>query len=98
MREIKIYVYRFDELSKEAQNVAYNDFLCFIEEVAHTPQFCNREYVKKARKKCEELKTPWFFKEYLDEFNRQGIIQELKNNYEFYADGSVYSAIQKLNY
>ena len=90
MREIRVSIYNFYELTEEAQEKAYNDYLSFIEETASV-LFADREDVQKAIAKCEELKTPWFFREHLHEINGENIRKELASEFEFYEDGTVFA-------
>lgn len=90
MREVRMTVYNFYELTEEAQEKAYDDYLSFIEETASV-LFADREDVQKAIAKCEELKTPWFFRQHLHEINGENIKKELANEFEFYEDGTVFA-------
>lgn len=97
MREVRLNIYRFSELTEEAQLKAYNEYLSFIEEAANSVFFKDRSDVQQAIEKCEKMKTPWFFKEYLDEINGEGIRNEIEENYEFYSDGSLFSEFKDSN-
>jgi phosphodiesterase/alkaline phosphatase D-like protein len=84
-------VYKFDELSDKAQTRA------IIDEVNH---FANTidwsceeyipDYVQKAIDKSEEMKTPWFFGDYIYEYGKDMIALQLED-YEFYESGEIHN-------
>lgn len=84
-------VYTFDELSPEAQGKAIGDQIAFELEV--TPYEEMSESMKKAVDKAEKMQTPWFTGEYVWDYCKDEIIENIKlNEYEFTKDGKIFGS------
>jgi len=81
----------FDELDKEAQNMAVMEHVKFLLEIG-----CNDEqpeyFVNIAADNMEKMRTPWFLAETLYFDYRKEIEEEIRvNEYEFFSDGTFFS-------
>ena len=71
--------YEFDELSEEAQNKAISDHINFWMEVREFDEE-NKGNFEKAVDEAEKMKTPWFMGEYIYDYCKNEIIQEIEAN------------------
>ena len=84
-------LYKYRELTDKAKEKAMSDLIELwistipIDTVSH-----NSNYYK-AYKKCEEMRTPWFFGSYVYDYCKNQLEKELKS-LEFLVDGTVYYA------
>jgi hypothetical protein len=82
-------IYQYEELSKEAKEKAIQEHIEFLESIDWSNEEYRPSYIQYAIDKCNELRTPWFFKDYILEDGRDLIEQELQD-YEFYKEGARY--------
>ena len=88
MRIKETKVYKFDELTQEAQDVAINDHINFMLEVTEYEQASDN--FKKAIDTAEAMQTPWFAGSYVYEYCKDEVIENIKiNEYEFTEDGKL---------
>jgi len=81
-------VYEFTELNKDAKMRAINNHINFLlETLPYDEMVIN---MQKACDKAEHMKTPWFVGSYVYEYCLAEIMEELEE-YEFLADGNIYS-------
>lgn len=84
-------IYNFEELNKDAKEKAINDHISFWMET-RTYDEDNKGNFEKACDEAESMNTPWFVGEYIYDYCKDEIIQELKvNNYQFYENGEFYN-------
>lgn len=90
MKEIKVYIYEFEELDADIQQFVIAQY---IEELIEFTDF--EEDIEKdsglyeAYKKCKELKTPWFLSGMIWQNCKEEIIESVKC-YEYYKNGERY--------
>ena len=92
MRTHAIKTYNFDELDGSAQDKALCDHIEFWLDCESEFLYAHNENFKKAVDAAEGMKTPWFTGQYVYEYCKQDIIDEIKiNEYEFYSDGEIFN-------
>lgn len=85
-------IYRFDELSPEAQEKAISDHIEFeIETYGYWQgEKLEDNPIHDSVLKSERLQTPWFLGEIIYEDNKEYIIDTIRaNQYGFFEDGSL---------
>ena len=87
--ETKSYtVYKFDELTKDAQEKAICDFINF--ELKMTPYESLSEAFKRAINAAEKMQTPWFAPSYAYEYAKGEVAETLRiNEYNFTENGDI---------
>lgn len=89
MKSYTVKALSFDELSKAAQDRAISDHIIFLLEVTSYEQ-AEGEF-KRAIDEADRMQAPWFAAEYVRDYCRDEIIESIRTNeYEFYADGSLF--------
>lgn len=83
-------VYSFEELSKESKDKAINWYIQFILEVTDYKQ--GSDNFKKACDKAEKMQTPWFVGEYILEYCKEEILEDLSECY-FHKNGKFYERV-----
>lgn len=87
MRTVRIKIYKFDELSQEAQEQA---LVNFVQMIVSGPITEDDPYYP-AVLEMERMQTPWFLGETLFHDYKNQLIDDLRiNDYDFTADGVVY--------
>lgn len=93
MREIKMTVYNYNELSDEAKQKSLNNLIDWKIEMFNmyygTDYISEENNIYKAYKKTVEMDTPWFFGSYIYEYCKEELEEEL-NMYEYFEDGTIY--------
>ena len=82
MRTIRTKVYRFSELSKEAQTQAINDRINDMVQYEGNDHYENWPEFKRAIDKSESMQTPWFAGSYVYEYCGKEIISMLTEDAE----------------
>lgn len=83
-------VYNFNELSEKAKEKAIINHIEWIAEIGWENEEYRPSYIKEAIDKCEEMKTPWFFGDYIYEFGKDSIELELQDSL-FTEDGELFT-------
>lgn len=87
MKTIRTKVYKFNELSEQAQTKAISDHIDFILQVMNEDS-----YYWQFAQKMEAMQTPWFIGQYINEKARPVVIEDIQaNDYDFFKDGSIYN-------
>ena len=87
--ETKTKVYKFEELTEEAKDKAISDHIEFLIETLLEGEASDN--FKKACKKAEEMRTPWFTGSYVYDYCKEEIIEEIKiNDYDFTEEGKLF--------
>jgi hypothetical protein len=85
MRTIKTKVYKFNELTPQAQEKAICDHINFEIEV-----MTQDSYLWEYALEMERMQTPWFLGEYIYEKAKELIIETIEaNEYEFTENGNL---------
>ena len=84
----KIKLFSFDELSEKAKEKVIAETINFYLEIIPYEDMSGA--MKRACDKAEEMKTPWFAGEYVNEYCREEIIQELRDSGESYTKDGEY--------
>lgn len=84
-------LYKYGELTEEAKDKAMNDLIELWMEIIPIDTVSHNSNYYKAYKKCEEMRTPWFFGSYVYEYCKKQLEKELRS-LEFLIDGTVYYA------
>lgn len=87
MRETKVMVYNYDELSAGIQEDLVQDELKFLIEADFSTIY-DKEF-ERAQAKADEMRTPWFFSYYLYDELKEEIMNRLRKR-EYLSDGSIY--------
>lgn len=88
MRTIKTThtLYKYDELSKEAQGKVIDNIVRFyLEDVPYEEM---SKEMQKAEEKAAELQTPWFVREYMWDYAREEIEEKARSR-EYLRDGTI---------
>ena len=92
MKEItKTYqVYKFNELSPKKQETAICNHIDFWLEITPYDSEHASPNFKKACDEAERMQTPWFVGEYVYDYCKDEIIEEIKlNDYDFFSNGEL---------
>lgn len=90
MRTIRIKLYRFSELSKEAQDKAVNTRINNMIKYEYQDHYENWPEFKRAMDTAEDMKTPWFAGSYVWDYCKDIILEQLNDTYfEFTKDGKL---------
>lgn len=81
-------VYTIDELSKEAQEKAINDYINDLLSIDWSSEEYIPDYIQRAIEKSEEMRTPWFCASYVYEYGLPYILSDLQE-YHFTANGDI---------
>lgn len=87
MREAKVEVFEFDELSETARWRAINGAIQFMLEM---PDENFSVEFRMACSKAESLRTPWFMGEYVWDFCKEEVIS-LCREYDYTSNGHIFS-------
>lgn len=82
-------VYKYNELSEKSKTKAINDYIKELIEVMPFEELPHESNFYKAYKECERMKTPWFIAEYIYEYCKKELEEDL-NQCEFLADGELF--------
>lgn len=74
-------IYRFKDLSKEAQTTAINDYITFLVEITEFEKLHHNSNLYKACKEAMDMKTPWFIGEYIWNYCKKSILKDLNNDF-----------------
>jgi hypothetical protein len=87
---IEIKLYKFDELNEEMKKVAINNEINSMIEFHYMPNSpYGSDNLKRAIKKAVDMQTPWFAGEYIWEYCKDEVLDNL-SRYEFTGDGKIY--------
>ena len=89
MREIKMKIYKFNELSQGAQNKVINKTIDIIIDTTDFENLHKNSNLYKAYNECRRLQTPWFLHQYIYDYCKKNIISICKT-YEYFADGGIF--------
>jgi hypothetical protein len=91
-----ISVYKFDELTKEAQDKAVLEHVNFLIEFSNSED--EEYFVNQASAEMEKMRTPWFLGETLYFDYRKDVEEGIRaNEYDYYPDGSFFSLDKHLS-
>lgn len=82
-------VYKYNELSEKSKTKAINDYIKELIEVMPFEELPHESNFYKAYKECKRMKTPWFIAEYIYEYCKKELEEDL-NQCEFLADGTLF--------
>ena len=86
---VEVKLYKFNELSEKAKETAINNEIQFMLDVYDVEsEYVSDEY-KRAIKKADAMQTPWFAGEYIWEYCKDEVLDNL-SRYEFTGDGKIY--------
>jgi len=87
-KSFKLSAYEFKDLSEQAKNKVFDEYITFWLEV--TPYEEMNGNFKKAVDRANQLQTPWFTGSYVYDFCKDEIIEEIElNHYLFDKDGNL---------
>ena len=88
MREVKIKVYNYDELSDTIKEKVLENTINSWSELP-LDIFMPDSNIHKAYAKAEEMQTPWFYGSYIYEYCKDELLMEIRQ-YEYFKDGTIY--------
>ena len=94
MKEIKINVYEFDELSTRSKETAMNEAVKYIAENTDFEKLNHKNKLYKAYKKSMEMETPWFLNQYIYDDCKDLVEAELKK-YLYTEAGEIFDVIHE---
>ncbi len=89
MRTVEIKIYKYDELSGNAQDRVLNDIVNEIIVFTDFEKLNKNTKLYKAYKKCKDLQTDWFLGEYIWNDCQDLVLSRAKAN-EYYKNGEIY--------
>lgn len=91
---VTVELYLFEELSEESKNRAINDTINeWMEFPEFVPDEARSEY-DRACKDAEDMQTPWFCGEYIWDYCKAWVVDQLGEWY-FTKDGKFYKCIEE---
>lgn len=90
MRTVRIKLYKFSELSKEAQQFAIDKHIDVMLNYEDEYHYLNWPAYKKAIDRANELQTPWFAASYIWDYCKDGILDALNERDDFTNTGSIH--------
>lgn len=83
-------VYKYDELTEDSKNKAMNNYINELIEIMPFEELSHNSNFYKAYKEVEQMRTPWFIGEYIYEYCKEELENDLKD-YEFLSDGTLFN-------
>src|SRR5512146_242474 len=84
---ITFEIFPFDELSKEAQQKAIDNYIEFLVETADISSPEIDPDLKRAILTAERMQTPWFTGSYVWDYCQEWILRDLKDDIWYLANG-----------
>ena len=87
----KITLFSYNELTPQAQEKAMENHVSWHAEIDWSGEEFIPDFIQQAQERCEELKTPWFFGQFIFEYGEPHFLIELEETGEkFLSNGEIY--------
>ena len=89
MRKVVIKIYEFKELKEDIQERVINNYIDYLLNIIDFNALHKNSNMYKAIKKAQDMQTPWFTGQYVWEYCKKDILNDVSNN-EYYENGEIY--------